>query len=268
MPRHIAVLALSMGLLVPVLAECQAESRATVPPKTGHAIAPLPSPVRAPGAVRVLLLRSWGVTTGWEDLKTQWQNYGSIPIAIDDSTYIQSDFTYDDLVASGANVIVLSDPAGGLQQYTPAEVLAVSQYASTGHTVLGTYAVFEWDQTDNRGLMSVFGLKRGVMNTQSISNSFTQVKNAGCLFRNLASTWQSSGYAQSQVPSPSLQWGQKALGSATLVAQSDNATGIVSVYGGPGYTSVYISNYPEFYGATNDLQLLYNAVTCFNRTSE
>lgn len=215
------------------------------------------------GSVSVLLLKSWGVTTGWEDLKTQWQNYGTTPITIDDSTYLNSDFTYQDLVNSGANVIVLSDSAGGEQQYSSAEMAAVARYALAGHTVLGTYAVFDWT-VDNRGLMPIFGLRASLPYYYTgISNSFVHGASASCLFHNLPSNWQSFGYAYSQVPSSHLRWNPTALNAAQVVAESDNFKGIITVYNEGNYTAIYISNFPEYNGETNDLQLLYNAVTCY-----
>jgi len=264
MTKSFSLAALGLALFLAMPAASQKISANANPPKTGASITPLRLPAPAAGSVRVLLLKSWGVTSGWEDLKTQWQNFGTVPVYIDDSTFINRDFTYADLVASGANVIVLSDPAGFNQQYSPAEIAAVSKYASAGHTVLGTYLVFEYSPADNRALMPVFGLKSGVLDVTAIDNTFTQFRDQGCLFRNIPTTWVSSGFPYSQVPSPALRWGGAALtGGARLVAQSDDATGVVILYEGSGYTGIYISNYPEYYGGTTDLQLLYNAVTCF-----
>lgn len=262
MSRVQTAMVLCVALTLSLLAMGQ-QARQASPPKTGSKITPTRNSV-APGVtpVKVVLLRSWGVTSGWEDLKTQWQNYGTVPITIDDSTYINSDFTYQDLVNSGANVIVLSDPAGGVSQYTKAEVAAVAQYAMAGHTVLGTYLVFEFGSQDDRGLMPVFGLNPTFPYTfASISNSFTQTRSS-CLFRNIPTTWQSSGYPYSQVPTQG-KWTASTLKSATLLADSDSGVGVISVYKPGNYTAVYISNFPEYNGGTYDLQLLYNASTCF-----
>lgn len=260
-----ATLVLGTGLLLTMQARAQA-AQETTPPKTGHEIQPTHIVVPGTsGPVKVLLLPSWGTTSGWEDLKTQWPSYGVVPISIDDTTYIDNSFTYGDLVSSGADVIVLSDPAGGFQQYTSDEVKAVQSYAKLGHTVLGTYAVFEWSTTDNRALMPVFGLNATLTyNGQlSISNLFTQDVSRNCLFNNLPSSWQSDGYPYTQYPTGTTVWTHNSLDLAFLIADSDSDAGIVSVYNGGRYAGIYISNYPEYYGGTYDLQLLYNAVTCF-----
>jgi hypothetical protein len=215
-------------------------------------------------SVKVVLLKSWGVTSVWEAMKTNWQNFGKIPVTIDDSTYINSDFTYQDIANSKANVIVLSNPAGGIQQYSQAEIAAVTKYAKKGHAVIGTYAVFQWSTIDNRGLAPVFGLSSKIQyNTTEvgISNLFKKTKTKECLFKGISGkSWQSDGYPYTQVPATGAWKGH--LGKATAVAQSDNYVGVVTLYAAATYSSVFVSNFPEYNGGTDDEQLLYNAVTC------
>jgi hypothetical protein len=215
--------------------------------------------------VKVLLLKSWGHTSIWDDMSTNWQNFGKIPVSVDDTTYIGTDFTYQDLVSSKANVIVLSNPAGGIQQYSQAEIAAVLKYAKKGHTVIGTYIVFQWVGIDNRGLAPVLGLSSKIdYNTTQvgISNLFNKTKPTQCLFKGITGkSWQSDGYPYTQVPTTGKWTGH--LGKATAVAQADTFVGIVSLYTTPTYKGVYVSNFPEYNGGTDDEQLLYNASTCY-----
>ncbi len=217
------------------------------------------------GTVKVLLLKSWGETSVWQDMSTNWQNFGKRPVTVDTTTYIGSDFTYQDIVSSKANVIVVSNPAGGIQQYSPTETAAVAKYAKKGHTVIGTYLVFEWSTIDNRGLAPVFGLSSKIAyNTTAvgISNLFEKKKPRECLFKRITgSSWQSDGYAFTQQPATGSWKGH--LGKATAVAESDSFAAIVSLFTAPTYTGVYVSNFPEYFGGTDDEQLLYNAVTCY-----
>jgi hypothetical protein len=217
------------------------------------------------GTVHVLVLKSWGKTSIWDAMSTNWQNFGTRPVSVDDSTYVSSDFTYQDIVNSKANVIVVSNPAGGVQQYSAAEMAAVAKYAKAGHTVIGTYLVFQWSTVDNRGLAPVFGLSSKIQyNTTAvgISNLFDKKKAKQCLFKRIpGSSWQSNGYPYTQVPATGSWTGH--LGKAKAVADSDNFLGVVSLYTAPKYTGVYVSNFPEYYGGTDDEQLLYNAVTCY-----
>jgi len=215
--------------------------------------------------VNVLFLKSWGVTSVWEDLKTNWSNYGKIPLSIDDTTYIDSDFTYQDLVNSKANVLVLSNPSGGTQQYTTAEFAAVSKYAKKGHPVIGTYLVFQWGDADNRALAPVFGLRSGIeYNTTevAISNDFTKVKQNQCLLKKISGkSWESAGYPYTEVPASGNWKGN--LGKSKAIAQSDKYVGVITTYTTKQYTGVFISNFAEYNGNTDDEQLLYNASTCY-----
>jgi hypothetical protein len=215
--------------------------------------------------VKAVLLKSWGETSIWEDMSTNWQDFGKIPVTVDYTTYIDSDFTYQDLVASKANVIVLSNPAGGVQQYSAAEIAAVAKYAKKGHTVIGTYLVFQWSTADNRGLAPVFGLSSTIeYNTTAvgISNLFKKTKPQECLFKGITGkSWQSDGYPYTEVPATGNWTGH--LDEATAVADSDKFVGVVSLYTTKTYTGVFVSNFPEYNGGTDDEQLLYNGVTCY-----
>lgn len=234
-------------------------------PSVHSQAAETPPAARKAKPVKAVLLKSWGVGSVWADLKTNWSQYGKTPLMIDDTSFVNSDFTYQDLVNSKANVIVLSNPAGGKQAYTQSEVSAVSTYAAKGHSVIGTFEVFQSSTTDNRALAPVFGLKSGLQYTEAeISNLFHKIKATECVFKDISGdSWQSYGYNYSQVPA-SRSWLNK-LGQAQAVAQSDNYVGAISFYKAKKYMGIYISNFPEYYGGTNDEQLLYNASICYAR---
>jgi hypothetical protein len=261
-------LALPVCLALAVLFAVQLAAQESSPPVSMEEGTRLPgnSEIDSPAkSVKALLLKSWGTTSVWTDLKTNWSKYGKIPVTIDDSTYINSDFTYQDLVNSKANVLVISNPAGNAKLYSPAEIAAVAKYARKGHTVIGTFLVFQWS-VDNRGLAPVFGLHSNITyNTTSvnISNQFTKTGQRQCLLKGIpGSSWQSQGYAQTQTPVASLSWTHH-LGKAEAVAEVDSFLGVITLYKAKTYTGVYVSNFPEYNGGTDDEQLLYNAVTCY-----
>jgi len=258
----IACLTLGILLVVPLSAQ-EASPVKEVPPKLADKT--VNTDILPSGTVKVVLLKSWGETSIWQAMSTNWQNFGKKPVTVDTTTYIDSDFTYHNLVSSKANVIVMSDPAGGIKQYTPAEIAAVAKYAKKVHTVIGTYAVFQWSTVDNRGLAPVFGFSSKIeYNTTAvgISNLFEKKKTKECLLKRITgSSWQSDGYPYTEVPATGNWTGH--LGKATAVAESDNFAGVVSLYTAPTYTGVFVSNFPEYNGGTDDEQLLYNAVTCY-----
>jgi hypothetical protein len=259
-------LALPVCLALAILFAVQLSAQEASPPKgtgprlTNHSVRTDIAPVKT---VKVSILKSWGDNSIWDAMSTNWQNFGKIPVSVDD-TYIGSDFTYQNLVASKANVIVLSNPAGGNQPYSPAEIAAVAKYAKKGHPVVGTYLVFQWGSTDNRGLAPVFGLNSKIQynGAVGISNTFKKTKQNQCLLKRITGgSWQSNGYPYTQVPTTGSWKGH--LGKATAVADSDKYVGVISLFKAPTYTGVYVSNFPEYNGGTDDEQLLYNAVTCY-----
>jgi len=215
--------------------------------------------------VTAIVVKSWngGNDPVWGDLNTNWSTYGKIPVSIDYTSLSNSDFTYQDLVNSKADVVIISDAAGGTQQYSSTEFAAIAKYAKKGHSMLATYATFEYSTYDNRGLAPVFGLKSTLTySTTGISNDFKKVAKACLLTKIKGSSWQSNGYNYSQVPSNG-SW-KKNLGKAKAVADSDTFVGVVSLYTTKTYSGVYVSNMPEYNNVGGpDEQLLYNAITCY-----
>jgi len=212
--------------------------------------------------VNAIIVKSWGDNPVWADLNTNWSTYGKIPVSIDHTSLIKSDFTYQDLVNSKADVVIISDAAGGTQQYTSTEFAAIAKYAKKGHSMLATYATFEYSTYDNRGLAPVFGLSSSLTyDTVGISNDFDRVKSA-CLLTKIPKTWQSNGYNYSQAPSSGTWKGN--LDKAKAIADSDSYVGVISAYTTKTYTGVFVSNMPEYLNVGgDDEQLLYNAITCY-----
>jgi hypothetical protein len=213
--------------------------------------------------INAIVVKSWGDNPVWADLSTNWSTYGKIAVSVDHTTLIGSDFTYQDLVKSKANVLILSDVAGGVQQYSAAEIAAVLKYAKKGHSVLGTYATLQYNSYDNRGLAPVFGLNSSLTyTTTGISGTFNKDASKSCLMKKLPKSWQSLGFNQSQVPSSNTWKGN--LDKAKKQADSDSLVGVVSLYTAKTYSGIYISNMPEYSNVGgNDEQLLYNAITCY-----
>jgi hypothetical protein len=227
--------------------------------------APNPTFLRqlAAKTVRAVVVKSWGASPVWPDLTQNWSKYGTIPLSVDDTSLINGDFTYVQLIASQADVIIISDAAGGQQQYSPTEFAAIAKYAAHGHTILGTYLTLQNGQYDNRGLAPVFGLDPTIeYSTIQISNQFDKVASACLLNRIPGSSWQSAGYDHSQLPANN-PWNHS-LDHEKAIAQSDTYNGLVGLYHDNNHTGIYITNMPEYevIGGVDE-QLLYNALTCY-----
>ncbi len=217
--------------------------------------------------VKVAVVKSWGDgIPAFTELNNNYGNYGSIPLTIDTSLRLVSSFTYEDLVSTDANVLWLSNPAGGVKHYSDAEVAAIEQYVSEGHSILGTYRVFQGWQTDNRKLAPIFGLPQdvnyntdivGAGQTFDIIDTYTNHP----LFTDINDPYISNGYANAQVPDDDYSWDANDLKSAQLLAKTDDNRGIITLYETTSYHAIFISEMPEYNDSPADMQLLYNALT-------
>jgi hypothetical protein len=213
--------------------------------------------------VKVAVVRSWGQVPVFTELNDNWAAYGTIPLTVDTSLHEVGSFTYQDLANTGADVLWLSDPAGGMEQYSDAEIDAVQQYVSEGHSILGTYAEFRFSDVDNRRLASIFGLRQDIeYNTQEISaNSVFDILVDHPLFRDVPDPYVSSGYPCCQVPADDLRWDAGDFGTAQLLAQTDDGRGVITWYKTESYYAIYVSEMVEYQGNPTDTQFLYNALT-------
>ena len=215
--------------------------------------------------IKVGVVKSWGHGNlpVFQELTDNWSAYGSTQLTIDTSLAERSDFTYQDLIATDADVIWLSNPAGGTQQYSTEEITAVMDYALAGHSILGTYATFQFADVDNRGLADVFGLSSNIMyNTNKISASqHFDILIDHPLFGGITDPYVTSGYYNAQVPADDEEWDVGDLGAAQLLARTDDGRGIITWYETKRYHAIYVSKMVEYNGSTIDTQFLYNALT-------
>jgi len=212
--------------------------------------------------IKVAVVKSWGSVPVFTELNDNWAAYGTVPITIDTSLMNVSSFTYDDLVNTGADVLWISDPSGIGWHYSSVEVDAVAQYAGEGHSVLGTYRVFN-GVNGNSELAPVFGLRQDIeYNTSPISAG--QVFNIIVehpIFNEISDPYISGGWPYAQVPLNDLKWDPVDLGTAQLLAQTDDGRGVITWYKTESYRAIFVSEMVEYYGNSIDTQFLYNALT-------
>jgi len=215
-------------------------------------------------SIKVSVVKSWGDVPVFKELTDNWSAYGSTQLTIDISLMnVRSNLTYQDLVDTDADVIWLSDPAGGSRQYSAAEITAVTDYAAAGHSILGTYVTFQWQEIDNRGLGDIFGLRSDIQyNTSEVSaNQRFDILVDHALFNGISNPYVTSGYGEAQVPWNDEKWDAGDLGSAQLLARTDDGRGIITWYETDAYHAIYVSEMVEYKGSTVDTQFLYNALT-------
>lgn len=217
--------------------------------------------------VKVAVVRSWDQVPVFTELNNNWAAYGTIPLTVDTSLHGVDSFTYQDLANTSADVLWLSDPAGGLEQYSDAEIDAVQQYVSEGHSILGTYLVFRfsdvYSHVDNRRLAPIFGLRQDIeYNTSPIpADQVFDILVDHPLFRDVPDPYISGGWPHAQVPLNDLKWDAGDFGTAQLLAQTDDGRGVITWYKTESYYAIYVSEMVEYLGNPTDTQFLYNALT-------
>lgn len=222
--------------------------------------------------IDAVVVRSWSGCTSnsviWDSLNSNWSSYGSILINViynyPGLCEAGATITYDKLVASGADVVIISDPGGGLQQFSAAEISAIQQYAQEGHNLIATFLTFHWGGIDNTDLAPLFGIKDSTTFdfTQGpvVVPTYTILEPGNPLFRNLGPSYVSSGHIQSQVPTAGT-WDNSLLEGARIVGINADQQAAIMLYQGPDYHAIYISHMPELGGSSIDEQFFYNAIT-------
>src|SRR2546428_8774341 len=221
------------------------------------------------GTVKAVVVKSWNACSAdgliWPDLNANWSQYGSIPISIDyaNPELCTGTITHDALVASGAGVIILSDPSGGNQHYSQSEIDALQQYAAEGHNVIGTFLTFfcgTCGSTDNRGLGPLFGIKKtNRYFEQNVTPTYDLRWPDSPLFRNIGDPYQGNGFPVSEVPIDGA-WSINEIQFGQATARTLDGLAIVIVHTARSHASIYISHMPEFGGQTQDKQFFYNAL--------
>ncbi len=145
-------------------------------------------------------------------------------------------------------MVILSDPAGGNQQFSTDEVNAIRTYLQEGHNIIGTYLTFAHSTIDNTALAPLFGLKStaGWTGGTSVVTPTYALRYPGLpLFRNISNPYVSSGYNYAQTPGDGA-WSSNELHGGKLVGRTAEAMGaIVARKAAAGYYSVFISNMPD-----------------------
>jgi len=199
------------------------------------------------------------------ELNNNWPLYGSTPLTIDTSLHAVSSFTYEDLISTGADVLWLSDSGGGGHNFSAAEEDAIKLYVQQGHSIFGTFAVFQHPNgQDNRALAPLFGLREDldyVANTGAFDSTTFEILVGSALFDNVPDPYISSGFPYGFVPSDDRSWDWGDFGAAQLQAKTSDNRGVITWYETASYHSIYVSEMIEYDCGSVDTQFIYNVLT-------
>jgi hypothetical protein len=221
--------------------------------------------------VTAVVVKSWGTDSGglvWQHLNDNWAAYGATGVVIDYTTlHSVASFTLADLQANGADVVIVSDAAGGLLQWSADEVAALQAYADQGHRLVGTYAFLQYGDIDNRGLAPLWGLRSDLgYNTTEVEADATThlIDPSHCVFTAIDEPLLTGGYPRVQVPAGDLSWDDGDLAGAVLLGRSANGRNAVTGFDGGNYEAYFISFMAEYQDGSSveAAQWLYNAIVC------
>jgi hypothetical protein len=224
-----------------------------------------PAPAGAGEKVKAVVVRSWSDCNSrqvsWKAINARWPDYGQTPVTIDYAApgVCNGPVTYDAIASTGADVLILSNPAGGLERYSTDEMEAVSTYVHEGHGVVGSF-VFLNGSIDDRPLMALFGLADAVDYTDTRHfREYHLLEPQSPLFIGIQEPYATEGWPVTQVPIDG-SWGPGQLTGARIVARSSQSKAVITAFDDPSFRAVYISSFPEYLSRDVDAQFWYNAI--------
>jgi thermitase len=210
--------------------------------------------------VKAVVLRSYGnvygdAITNWQVLSSEWYLFGGTMVYIDYTTLNKYDITYDDIKATGADVLIISCAAGS--EFTDSEVEAITRYVYEGHGLIATAGTFYYYVPNNNKLAPLFGLNPTSMFSSTSTDLLSVLNTTHPLFKNVPNPLVFPS-VRSTVPYDGRWDSNELIGGKYLAIGHYQESAIVS-YKGLVYISPWLEVIPPYYH--HHLQLLYNAIT-------
>ncbi|UCD92318.1 MAG: hypothetical protein JSV43_08915, partial [Methanobacteriota archaeon] len=236
--------------------------------------------------VQVYVLDSWGTDFSsqapWDYLNANWASLGSVPVYVDYQRFNKESISYQELVDSYADVLLISSSRSGRMDnpvaagyyFTDDELDAIVRYVQDGHGIIGTGLTLDSDKLPKHGhiLGPIFGLNQGNLYTYIGGMKNLYVVDPGenhPLFTNI-NEFYNTGDVTTMSPGflgIAENWTAGHLAGGEYKALSTPTENAAVIAYEPGaYNSVYITNFVENNSVANDRQLLYNAMI-WGRTS-
>jgi len=191
----------------------------------------------------------------WDDLNYLWEDYGTIPIEVDIESLDKYGITYEDLVESDADVLIIPCAAATGREYTDSEISAIKNYTLEGHGLIATAGTFYMGVPNNNKLALLFGMKEDIVYTCAGVSSLNILEPTHPLFVNIPSPYY-VGTGATACPQDH-SWDPEDILDGVYVALSDFRESAIVVHRG----AVFIGHWVGRYSNNYDLQLMYNAIT-------
>ena len=191
----------------------------------------------------------------WDDLNYLWESYGTIPIQVDTESLDKYGITYENLVESEADVLIISCAAATLREYTDGEISAIKKYTLEGHGLIATAGTFYMYVPNNNKLAPLLGMREDIIYDATWFSSLNILEPTHPLFINIPSPYYVST-GETACPAD-YSWDPEDLFDGIYVALSDFRESAIVVHRGV----VFIGHWVGYYSNNYDLQLMYNAIT-------
>jgi len=191
----------------------------------------------------------------WDDLNYLWENYGTIPIQVDIESLNKYGITYEDLVESEADVLIIPCAANIYREYTDSEISAIKKYTLEGHGLIATAGTLYYGIPNNNKLAPLFGMREDIVYYATWFSSLNILEPTHPLFVNIPSPYFVST-GQTACPAD-YSWDPEDISEGIYVASSDFRESAIIIHNG----IVFIGHWVGLYSNTYDLQLMYNAIT-------
>jgi hypothetical protein len=207
-------------------------------------------------------------TPGWGDanhsflsyqtIEKNWASYGACPVTFVD---IPHEFSLATILEVGPHTLWIPDPAGAEDQYSAAELQAVTDWVRGGYGgLVGTFLLersLASLVTDNGPLFAHFGIDQtGVVMTGTSASTSVSRLALHPVLSGLTDPFTIASYAEAQAVA--VDWPSVLLSGAVIVASSNDGKSVVVARDAP-HRSVYVSTFPEYQAGDSARQLVYDA---------
>jgi uncharacterized membrane protein len=206
--------------------------------------------------VLVVIVDSWGTDNPdeapWDHINDNWVEFGATPVIIDYTSLDKTDFTYDDIVQTGADVLLISSSYA--REFSDSEIDAISNYVLSGFGFVATGVSFYQNVPNNNKMAYIFGMRDDITYDAGMTSSLDILDPGHPILKNIPNP-HSPGNPWSSVPADG-SWSVGDVGDGTYIAISQDDVSAIIAHKGVAY----ISHWLEYQSTNDDMQLLYNAM--------
>ncbi|MEM2129937.1 MAG: S8 family serine peptidase, partial [Candidatus Bathyarchaeia archaeon] len=213
--------------------------------------------------VKAFVLHSAGnviseIIANWQVLNNEWYQFGSTMVYVDYTTLNKMLITYEDLVASEADVLIISCAYNPLMgwEFTDQEIEAIQRYVQEGHGLIGTAGTLYDMVPNNNKLAPLFGINKSLSWTATTTTLLHLLNKTHPLFAGVPNplVFPSVG----TVVSYDGRWDSNELAGGKYAALGHFQESAIVTYRGLVYITPWLEIIPPYY--YHHLQLLYNAI--------